>query len=427
MVKKRIILLDIVGFNLAFLGAYYLRILSGIFESDGVSLSIYSNIIIFSNIVLISIFATNHLYSERRVFTTDEFISILKSVLIVFLIITATTFLLKETIYSRAIISMTLFFTLILATIIRVAYHHFNKRLDYVLILPKNQVGERIAKKILESQNLGYRLIGFIKSLGDIKRFPQATTVFITEKINEDELTDKISSFNKIEFKIVPGLLHLITKQLNFEEFSDIPLITVERKSSKENYLKLKRVFDIATALIALIILSPLLIIIVLLIKVTSRGPIIIKQQRLGRYEKPFVFYKFRTMKADQENRVKNEVDYLFKVKNDPRVTWIGKLLRRACLDELPQLFNVLKNDMSLVGPRPHFAEEMKNLKAWQKKRFEVLPGMTGLWQISGRHELSFDRTLVLDLYYINHMSFLFDLKILIKTMPAIVFSRGRW
>ena len=251
--------------------------------------------------------------------------------------------------------------------------------------------------------------------------------MFITEKIKEEDLTDHISSFNNIEFKIVPSLLHLITKQLNFEEFLDIPLITVERRSSKENYLKLKRFFDFITASIILTILGPLLIVIILLIKLTSNGPIIIKQQRLGCYEKPFAFYKFRTMIMEQKSKIENEVDYLFKVKNDPRVTWIGKILRRACLDELPQLFNVLKNEMSLVGPRPHFAEEMKNLKAWQKKRFDVLPGMTGLWQIGGRHELSFDRTIILDIYYINHMSFLFDLKVLIKTVPAIIFSRGRW
>ena len=427
MVRKALVILDVIGLNLAFLGAYYLRVLSGIFEPSSVSLSTYSNIIIFSNIVLLVIFATNRLYGEKRIFTIDEFVSILKSILLVFLIITATTFLFKETIYSRAIIAMTLVFTLVLITFMRIAYYNLNKKVDYALIFSKNKVGERIASKILENHGLRYRFLGFIKSLEEIKRFPQATVVFITEKTREEGITDYISVFNNIEFKIVPSLLHLITKQLNLEEFTDIPLITVEKRSSKDGYLKLKRLFDVVLAAITILVLSPLLIVIVLLIKLTSHGPIIIKQQRLGRYEKPFAFYKLRTMKIGLTNNVKNEVDYLYKVKNDPRVTLIGRILRRTCLDELPQLFNVLNGDMSLVGPRPHFAEEMKKLRGWQKERFDVKPGMTGLWQISGRHELSFDRTVILDLYYVNHMSFLFDLKILVKTMPAIIFSRGRW
>jgi lipopolysaccharide/colanic/teichoic acid biosynthesis glycosyltransferase len=120
-------------------------------------------------------------------------------------------------------------------------------------------------------------------------------------------------------------------------------------------------------------------------------------------------------------------VDYLFKKKNDPRITRVGKILRRLCLDELPQLVNVLKGDMSLVGPRPHFKEEMNILKGFKRKRFDARPGMTGLWQVSGRHDLSFERTVFLDLYYVKHMSFLLDLKILFKTIPAILFSRGYW
>tara|TARA_Y100000034_G_C6898851_1_gene415045 strand:- start:2979 stop:3380 length:402 start_codon:yes stop_codon:yes gene_type:complete len=128
-----------------------------------------------------------------------------------------------------------------------------------------------------------------------------------------------------------------------------------------------------------------------------------------------------------QDQREANEVSYLYKKKHDPRITFIGKILRRSCLDELPQLWNVFKGDMSLVGPRPHFKEELQALQGWQKKRFSVKPGMTGLWQVSGRHELSFEKTVFLDIYYVNHLSLALDLKIMFKTIPSIIFSGGRW
>ena len=135
--------------------------------------------------------------------------------------------------------------------------------------------------------------------------------------------------------------------------------------------------------------------------------------------------YKFRTMRFGK--KPKNQAAYLYKVNRDPRVTLFGSLLRRTGLDELPQLFNVLKGEMSLVGPRPHLKEELHFFKDWRRRRFNIRPGLTGLWQISGRHALYSEKAAALDLYYINHMSFSLDLKILLKTIPAIIFSRGKW
>lgn len=152
-------------------------------------------------------------------------------------------------------------------------------------------------------------------------------------------------------------------------------------------------------------------------------------QKRIGKDKKPFILYKFRTMKEKikLENKEKIKINALPKNLEYERITLIGKILRRTCLDEIPQLINVLKGEMSLVGPRPHLPEEIVLFKKWREARFDVKPGLTGLWQINGRHELDHDRAALLDIYYIQNMSLLYDIEIILKTIPAIIFSEGEW
>jgi len=169
-----------------------------------------------------------------------------------------------------------------------------------------------------------------------------------------------------------------------------------------------------------------------ILIKIDLRGPIFFVQERVGYNKRRFEFYKFRTMTSDAEKR-QAEMEHLnevsgpvFKIKDDPRVTKIGKILRKTSMDELPQLFNVLKGDMSFVGPRPLPIRDYKRFeKNWQKRRLSVRPGLTCLWQIQGRNELSFEKWIELDMEYIDHWSLLLDLKILVKTIPAVVRGTG--
>jgi exopolysaccharide biosynthesis polyprenyl glycosylphosphotransferase len=194
-----------------------------------------------------------------------------------------------------------------------------------------------------------------------------------------------------------------------------------------------KRFLDMVVSAAALTVLLPFLPVVALAIRLSSPGPIFYRSIRLGKNGRPFIFYKFRSMVADaHENRTcllaMNEVDGpVFKISNDPRVTRIGRLLRRTSVDELPQLVNVLRGDMTLVGPRPPIPEEVEKYEPWQRRRLDVKPGITCLWQISGRSKLGFNEWMRLDLQYIQHRSFRLDMKILLRTIPAVLSRDGAY
>ncbi len=194
-----------------------------------------------------------------------------------------------------------------------------------------------------------------------------------------------------------------------------------------------KRTFDVTATMFLLILLAPLMAMIAIAIKLDSRGPIVFRQTRCGKDGHPFTFFKFRSMIEDAELRLGelqqfNEADGpIFKIRKDPRVTSLGALLRRTSLDELPQLWNVLRGDMSLVGPRPPLPAEVMRYEPWQRNRLAAVPGITGLWQVSGRSDLSFVEMVSLDLDYISHWSFMLDVRILLMTAKAVVSSSGAY
>lgn len=220
---------------------------------------------------------------------------------------------------------------------------------------------------------------------------------------------------------------------------------TYPRESSRAWSLPIKRAIDFIGSLIGLVVLSPVFLIIVVLIRRESSGPAIFKQTRLGRNGKPFTFYKFRSMLEDSGSSVHENYIYelihgqdvkatlanggekAFKLTDDNRITRFGRFLRRTSLDELPQLINVLKGEMSLVGPRPAIPYEVKMYKDWYKRRLTVVPGITGLWQVSGRSELSFEDMVRLDIDYVDNWSLWSDIKILSKTIWVVLRRRGAW
>ena len=220
--------------------------------------------------------------------------------------------------------------------------------------------------------------------------------------------------------------------RMSLTQVRDIPLLTMEPVSQDRQQLFAKRVFDLVVTLISLPVLAPLFIIIAIAIKLDSPGPAFFVQRRVGLRKYKFPMYKFRSMHVDAEDKI-TEIEHLneadgpiFKISEDPRITKIGGFLRKTSLDELPQLINVLKGEMSLVGPRP-MSERDVNLfdRGIQRKRFSVQPGITCIWQISGRSNLPFEKWLQLDLEYIENWSFWLDVKILIKTVPAVLKNKG--
>ncbi len=223
---------------------------------------------------------------------------------------------------------------------------------------------------------------------------------------------------------------HLIAK-CGLERIEDLSLLSFTTIPHNQVALFLKRALDTAGAFLGLLLLFPLLLIVAALVKLTSRGPVFFTQERVGLRGRLFRLAKFRTMVADAEERLDelqemNEADGpVFKIRNDPRVTPLGRFLRRSSIDELPQLWCVLKGEMSMVGPRPPIPSEVAKYEIWQRRRLSMRPGLTCLWQVSGRSELGFDTWMKLDLQYIDNWSLGLDLRILLKTIPAVLTGKG--
>jgi exopolysaccharide biosynthesis polyprenyl glycosylphosphotransferase len=231
--------------------------------------------------------------------------------------------------------------------------------------------------------------------------------------------------------RLVVNFLPQSLSDVSFDEFGGIPMLTFSTAPRDELLLFARRCVDFVLAAVLLTVLSPLFALIAAVIKLTSRGTVLFRQSRCGLHGRPFTFLKFRSMTlgADELKPALapfNEMDGpAFKMTNDPRVTSVGRLLRRTSLDELPQLWNILRGDMSFVGPRPAVIEEVRQYQPWQRRRLSMKPGLTCLWQVSGRNELTFDEWMRLDLEYIDNWSLWLDLKIALKTIPAVVRGRG--
>jgi exopolysaccharide biosynthesis polyprenyl glycosylphosphotransferase len=218
------------------------------------------------------------------------------------------------------------------------------------------------------------------------------------------------------------------------DQFNGLPVVTVRSGPPDGWQLMAKRVIDLGGSLVLLITLAPILAMVALAIKLDSRGPILFRQERVGLNKRRFKLFKFRTMVegADVQQPLleclNEAAGPVFKIRNDPRITGVGKFLRRFSVDELPQLLNVLKGEMSLVGPRPLPVRDIERIEVqWHKRRLSMQPGVTGLWQVSGRSDVSFDHWVRMDLEYIDKWSLALDLKILLKTIPAVLRGSGAY
>ena len=258
--------------------------------------------------------------------------------------------------------------------------------------------------------------------------------VFIVPRswLNKIEDTMLYCESAGIKVNLAVNIFELKFSKAKQTDLQGFPLLTFETTTAKVGHLFIKRVLDFICSGIGLIVLSPLFLIVSMFIKMTSEGPVFFKQERCTLYGRKFMFYKFRTMVVDAEERLKELAEYnemdgpVFKMTNDPRVTKIGKWLRKSSIDELPQLWNVLKGDMSLVGPRPPLIPEVENYDTWQRRRLSMRPGITCIWQSCGRNKIvDFKEWMKLDLEYIDNWSLSLDFKILFKTIP-VVWYRGQ-
>lgn len=284
----------------------------------------------------------------------------------------------------------------------------------------------------------GLEILSTSKNLVQFTEDNRVDEIYITiQKIPTTELLKLIEKckLTNCHVNLVSDHFDIISKKWDDTEFQDLKIISISSNTSPLYSEKFKRFFDIFVSLLLIIILSPLGLIFSLLIKLTSPGPVFYKTKVIGKDGKSFYWYKFRTMKKDSDEtlhrqhltKLISENNPNAKLKNDPRITAIGSYLRKFSLDELPQLFNVLKGDMSIVGPRPCLPYEYEVFKDWHKLRYKVIPGITGLAQIIARNrdDVSFNDTVILDLYYADNQSLWLDIKILFKTVPIMILGKG--
>ncbi len=282
----------------------------------------------------------------------------------------------------------------------------------------------------------GLRSLG---SLGDIERMldeERIDQVIIADpefpQVEAVELVDRCH-VRGVRVRVAPSTMEILIHRAEFVPGESVPLFELKPPVFEGIDFFLKRTFDLVGSVFLLVLLSPMLAAIWLAVRLSSRGPVVYRSKRPGIGQRPFDCLKFRTMHTDAEQHqadleALNEASgALFKIRDDPRMTAVGRFLRRFSLDELPQLVNVLRGEMSLVGPRPLPERDFEMLEEWHRKRYLVLPGITGLWQVSGRSELDFDDLVHLDFLYLEHWSLALDLTILFKTIPAVVSRRGAY
>jgi exopolysaccharide biosynthesis polyprenyl glycosylphosphotransferase len=401
------------------------------------------------------------LYRTHQYSSLEEFRRIVLSLSMTITAIVMLSFWSKAS-FSRLWIGYSWVLALVLAGMSRRLWHREIRRswshgeLTFdTLIVGTNQEAGHLAD-LLTSSKLGYRPLGFVRTsadpamdgslpaLGSIGQLRElihetgANCVFVAATaVQAADLKHvlKARRLDGIEIRVtanVPAML--ATTRVTPRSVGGLMTLSINAVRLTQAQAFAKRTFDVVVSTVGLLLIWPLLLAVAIAIKLDGHGgAVLFRQQRVGRHRQLFTLLKFRTMVLEAEDRLaelagRNEADGpLFKLRDDPRITRVGRFLRRYSLDELPQLFNVLKGEMSLVGPRPPLPTEVALYEDWQLDRLEVRPGITGLWQVSGRSELSFDEYVRLDLFYIENWSMLYDLFVVAKTIPILLMPRGAY
>ncbi len=447
----------------------------------------YAGVLFFAVPVRLAMLLYQRVYKYSGAFSyTREAIKIFKAIGVSSLLTVAWAFLFRggfafrEFSYSRAVFVFDFLFAIVIFGTfhlgLRYVQSKFREReinLLPTLIVGTNAEAGQTIRELRERRDLGYRVIGVVRSDSEIltqgegERFEFAETAIVggidelSDLIRELEIQEviitdntiaserlfeamlQISRKQKVEFRFAPSLFNLLPQKTSVEQIGVLPMVRLFREPLSEIERFIKRLSDIVISTAAILVLSPVWLIAAILIKLDSKGAVLFRQERVGMDGRIFLCYKFRTMHADSDDLLhreayqKNidgdsdanagdaEAPVFGKVKDDPRVTRFGKRLRRSSFDELPQILNVLQGDMSVVGPRPPIAYEVEEYDIWHRKRLDMKPGITGLWQVSGRNRLTFDEMVRIDLFYIENWSLWLDLKIILLTLPAILRGDG--
>ncbi|MFA5974883.1 MAG: sugar transferase [Elusimicrobiota bacterium] len=447
-----LLLLDISGLIAAFQGAYWTRFSWPVFTAlfpplKGIpDIHFYQQALWALLPICLLVFGYMGFYRDTLQSAYDELILVSRGILICSLLTTAVTFAYRGVEYSRLVLGLWAVYSVSLLYILR--------ECDKLLFrwLTERVVGPRHVLVVGKGKtaNIIHEMAGhqpFVKATF-METVPDAADLMkriLSHHISEVLLIQGLVSSSAIleasracesldlECKIVPDLLEMRRGEIIFDRFCGLPTFRIKPLSLHGANFYMKRIFDIVVSLAILSVCVIPLILIAALIRLDTPGPILFSQKRVGFRGREFKLFKFRTMVANADDYIE-ELKHLsdregpvFKMKNDPRITWAGSWLRALSLDELPQIINVLKGDMSLVGPRPQVLWEAAHYDENAKKRLRVLPGITGLWQVSGRASLSYEEMINLDIFYLENWSLGLDLKILIRTLPAIFAREGAY
>ena len=324
--------------------------------------------------------------------------------------------------------------------------------LIYVVIVGTGRYARRFASRLQKMSDYGYRVYGFISEhkeqsgnqmmglpiIGSLDNLSDLLTKHVIDEVAFVAPTMDLRNLNSysrvcsqqgVHARLVMNYLN--SRILNIDTLDGVPILSFNNSPVNEFQLSIKRLIDVFISIFALIIIIPVIILISIAIKIETGGSFLFKQKRCGKNGRYFTLYKLRSMVINAEEKQNDFIKYnemtgpVFKMKNDLRVTKVGKFIRKFSIDELPQFFNVLKGDMSLVGPRPPLPSEVENYKLRYRRRLSMRPGLSCLWQISGRNNIDFEKWMELDLDYIDNWSLWLDFKIILKTIPAVIFAKG--
>ena len=486
-VKAGLVVTDALAATVSFMLAFYVRERVSVFAPEGGlgwsdRFAPYGALLVLVVVIRLLSFRYCDLYRVRGEFSfVDDAIRIFKAAAIGSLLIVAAAFLYRGGFefrafsYARGVFVADFFIVLIIAGMVRFFMRSVQTfvRSRQINLIPTLVVGRGpeaslFIREMRERPALGYRVIGVVETtpsapaasltyedvpiIGKLENLPEvirdsgANEVIIADpQVNGDALFEVMMRCGRrrgVEFRIAPSLFNCLPRKTEIDQIGVLPMIRLFREPLSSSARILKRTFDLVFAALAIMLLFPLWLVIALLIKLDSKGPVFYTQERVGMDGRLFLLYKFRTMKADADSELHREYQRAFiagraeanlgndtkptyKLLADPRITRVGKILRRISLDEVPQLLNIMAGDMSLVGPRPPIPYEVEAYELWHRKRLDMKPGVTGLWQVSGRNRLPFEEMVRLDLFYIENWSLLLDLKIILRTGFVMLGGEG--
>jgi exopolysaccharide biosynthesis polyprenyl glycosylphosphotransferase len=465
-----LIVVDALMIGLAFRLAYFFRFELNLsfFRLDVTPLpAFYQNLVFFLVPIWLVIFAVLGLYNRHNLLGgTHEYALLFRAPTIGLLLVIVAGFLEQTTlIVARGWLVLAWLFTFLGTLVGRFAVRHavyFLRQHGYfltpALIVGANQEGRSLAEQLLSWKTSGLHVLGFVddtmpigmacfrnlQNLGTIEQLDKIVShygveelILATSAIGSREkmlaIFKRYGIANGVNVRLSSGLYEIITTGLTVKEFAYVPLVGVNRVrlTGIDSFFKL--LLDYAITLPGLLMISPVLVLIVLAIKFDSPGPIVHRRRVMGVNGRQFDAFKFRTMYMNGDEilaahpELQAELALHHKLKDDPRITRVGRFLRKYSLDELPQLLNVLKRDMSLVGPRMISPAEMNKYNQWDLNLLTVKPGITGLWQVSGRSDVSYEERVRLDMYYIRNWTIWLDLQLLLETFPAVMNGRGAY